>query len=152
MELRIELRPNCSLTPRAARIFFASMAAVALGIAGLFAARGLWPVLPFAGVELALLGAALLVSMHDGRRQEVIRILDDRIVIEKRDRKGSRRLEFSRYWARLALLAAPSAGHPSRLLLRSHGRQCEIGAFLTEDARLALKRRLESCLGRGSWI
>ncbi|MBA3564995.1 MAG: DUF2244 domain-containing protein [Gammaproteobacteria bacterium] len=143
----IELNPNCSLTPRAARIFFVSMAAVSLTIAGLFAAQGFWPVLPFAGAELALLGAALVVSMRNGRRQEVIHILDDRIVIEKHGRQGGYSVEFPRYWARVVLSQARRPGHPSRLMLRSHGRQCEIGRFLTEDARLALKRRIEASLG-----
>ena len=126
------------------------MATVSLGIASVFAAKGLWPVLPFAGAELALLWAAIEISMRRGRRREVIRILDDLIVVEKRDGRGRRRVEFARYWARLALVAAPRAGRPSRLLLRSHGRHCEIGRFLTEDARHALKRRLEGSLGRRS--
>jgi uncharacterized membrane protein len=150
VEQRIELSPNCSLTPRAARIFFASMATVSLGIASVFAAKGLWPVLPFAGAELVLLWAAIDVSMRRGRRREVIRILDDQIVVERLDDRGKHRVEFSRYWARLAIVAATRAGRPSRLLLRSHGRQCEIGRFLTEDARHALRRRLEGSLGRRS--
>lgn len=142
----IELSPNCSLTPRTARIFFVSVALASLTIAGLFTAGGFWPVLAFAGAELALLGAAILVCMHRSRRREVIYILDDRIVVERHGGPGSENVEFSRYWARVVLSEAPWAGHPSRLLLRSHGRQCEIGRFLTEDARRALKRRLEAGL------
>ncbi|CAN5143395.1 hypothetical protein BH24PSE2_BH24PSE2_05280 [soil metagenome] len=141
----IELSPNCSLTPRAARVFFSSMATVSLAIAGLFAAQGYWPVLPFAGAELALLGGALIASMRYGRQQEVIRILDDRVVVEKHGPQGGCMIEFSRYWARV-VLSATRPGQPARLLLRSHGRQCEIGRFLTEQDRLALKRRLEKSL------
>ena len=56
-EHRIELRPNCSLSPRGARLFVLSLAATTFGIAGFFAWQGYWPVLPFAGFEIGLLGA-----------------------------------------------------------------------------------------------
>jgi len=42
-EHRIELAPNCSLTPRSARLFVGSLALVTFGLAGFFAVRGLWP-------------------------------------------------------------------------------------------------------------
>ena len=43
---RIELVPNCSLTPQGARLFVGSLAFVTFGVAGFFAFQGLWPVLP----------------------------------------------------------------------------------------------------------
>ncbi len=49
---RIRLVPNCSLSVRAATLFFASLCATSFGIAALCAARGFWPVLPFAGGEM----------------------------------------------------------------------------------------------------
>jgi uncharacterized membrane protein len=42
---------------------------------------------------------------------------------------------------------APVAHWPSRLLLAAHGRSVEVGAFLTEDERIALKARLGGVLG-----
>ena len=58
--LRIEISPNCSLSVRGALGFFAGLCCVSLSIGGLMAARGFWPILPFFGLEMLLLGWALL--------------------------------------------------------------------------------------------
>ena len=65
-EHRIELSPNCSLTPRREHGWF--VGSLAVGdlrlVAGFLAAtRGLWPVLPFAGLEIGLLAWAVRASM-----------------------------------------------------------------------------------------
>jgi hypothetical protein len=62
LEYRIELAPNCSLTPQGARLFVGSLAAATFGLAGFLALRGLWPVLPFAGLEIGLLAWAVRSS------------------------------------------------------------------------------------------
>jgi hypothetical protein len=41
----------------------------------------------------------------------------------------------------------PEAGR-QRLLLSSHGRRLEIGAFLTDEERVELSRKLKVLLGR----
>jgi uncharacterized membrane protein len=38
--------------------------------------------------------------------------------------------------------------HPSRLTIESHGRQCELGNFLTEEERRGLALRLQRLIGR----
>jgi uncharacterized membrane protein len=54
--LTIQLSPNCSLTPRGAALFFGSICLVSFSIALAMTLKGLWPVFPFAGLEMALLG------------------------------------------------------------------------------------------------
>ena len=127
-EHRIELAPNCSLTPQGARLFVGSLALVTFTVAGWFAARGLWPVLPFAGVEIGLLAWAVRASL----------------------RRGSRRTVFPRHWSRVTLRDPRPAPHPSRLTIESHGRACEVGRFLTEDERRRLAARLERLVGKTS--
>jgi uncharacterized membrane protein len=61
-EQLIELRPNCSLSLRAAFLFFGFVCLTSFGIAGLMAAQGFWPVPPFAGLEMLVLGWALAIS------------------------------------------------------------------------------------------
>ena len=65
---RIELAPNCSLTPRSARRFVGGLALVTFMTAGFFALQGFWPILPFAGLEIGLLWWAVRASMRGGRR------------------------------------------------------------------------------------
>jgi len=40
--------------------------------------------------------------------------------------------------------------HPSRLVIESHGRACEVGRFLTEEERIGLAGRLRQLVGKSS--
>ena len=144
--LAIELIPNCSLTPRQAAGFFGSLCIVSFTIAGFFAARGLWPVLPFAGLEMAVLGWALGASLRRRRHTQTITVTDREIEVVTRDRRGARTAAFPRHWARVRLVQ-PRGGHPSRLVIESHGRACEIGGLLTEEERRGLHARLGRLVG-----
>jgi uncharacterized membrane protein len=130
-------------------LFFGITAGASLLIAGALAARGFWPVVPFAGLELFALGVALGLSVRRGRHREFVSVYSDRIVVEKGGDRIEERLELPRHWTRVELVRAPWRGHPSRLLLSGHGRRCEIGAALTEPERESLRLRLAELLGGG---
>jgi uncharacterized membrane protein len=147
---RIELSPNCSLSPQGARLFVGSLAAVTFAVAGFFALQGFWPVLPFAGIEIGLLAWAVRASMRRGSEREIIVVSEDEVVIERRAPSGSRRTVFPRHWARVTLRDPQPAQHPSRLVIESHGRACEVGRFLTEDERQRLATRLRRLVGKTS--
>ena len=53
-------------------MFFALAALPALGLALAFTLQGFWPILPFAGLELAALAIALRVSLGRRGQQQVI--------------------------------------------------------------------------------
>jgi uncharacterized membrane protein len=146
----IELAPNCSLTPRSARWFVGSLALVTFSVAGFFASRGLWPILPFAGLEIGLLAWAVHASMRSGSARELIVVSEDEVVVERRAPSGSRRTVFPRHWARVTLRGPQPARRPSRLTIESHGRALEVGRFLTEDERRSLAAQLERLVGRTS--
>lgn len=146
-----ELRPNSSLTNRAAAVFFLSVGGMCLGIAAGFTALGLWPILPFAGLEIAILGGALAASLGRGRAREYIRVNGREVLIRKtrgslwphrQSRPVTAEIAFVREWTRVELRRADNGHWPSRLLLRSRGRAIEVGAFLTEGEREGLRRRL----------
>jgi len=65
-------------------------------------------------------------------------------------RSGSRceQVVFPRHWAQVKLRRPASRLHPSRLVIESHGRQCEVGDFLTEEERRGLAQRLVRLIGR----
>ena len=138
---RIEITPNCSLSPRGARWFFASACAASLSIALPLSLIGYWPILPFAGLELAVLAWALHDSLRRGRWSQVVTITASHVRIGTRLDGNPVEVEFPRPWARVTLCTSRS-WHPSRLLIESSGRACEIGAFLTEEERRALHARL----------
>ena len=142
---RLMLTAPCSLTPRTARIFVASVAAATFAVAGFFTVQGFWPVLPFAGMEIALLSWAVRVSMRNGSRWQSITITADSVTIERHDVRGQRLSVFPRHWVRVKLHAPLAA--PQRLVLESQGRSCEVGEFLTEDERRGLAARLKQLVG-----
>jgi uncharacterized membrane protein len=146
--LSIEIRPNCSLTVRGARLFFASACVMPFGMGGFLALKGFWPILPFAGLEMAVLAWALKVSLERRFHSQTITVTESNVSVESRQRLGSERVVFPRHWAQVKL-RRPAAGlHPSRLTIESHGRRCELGSFLTEEERRGLALRLQRLIGR----
>lgn len=153
--LSIEIRPNCSLTVRGARMFFASACVVPFGMGGFLALKGFWPILPFAGLELALLAWALKVSLERRFHSETVTVTESDVSVESRTAGRSERVVFPRHWAQVKLRRPAARLHPSRLTIESHGRQCELGSFLTEEERRGLALRLARVIGRvdhsGAW-
>jgi uncharacterized membrane protein len=146
--LRIEICPNCSLSLRGARLFFAAACVVPFGVAGFLAIKGFWPVLPFAGLEMAVLGWALNTSMERRFHRQTIILTERDVSIESRERLRSEQVVFPRHWAQVKLRRPAANLHPSRLTIESHGRQCELGSFLTEEERRGLALRLQRLIGR----
>jgi uncharacterized membrane protein len=144
----ILLVPHCSLSARGARCFFGSVCCSSLGIGTFFALHGFWPILPFAGLEMVLLAVVLRLSMRRRLNTQCIRISEDQIEIELGEPRRQQRIVFPRHWAQVKLRHARSPWHPSRLSIQSHGRTCELGGFLTEEARCALAGRLRRSIGR----
>ncbi len=144
---RIELAPNCSLTPRTAAYFLVATGGLTLLIALVLAFKGLWPILPFAGAEVALLVWATRHSMRQGRDRETLEISETEVTIETLRREQRETTVFPRHWAKVRLHAPQQGLHPGRLTIESHGRACEVGRFLTEDERRGLGARLKQLIG-----
>ncbi len=115
------------------------MATVGIG----FAAMGAWLILPFSGGELLLLVVALRYSMRKTAAREVITIAADTIRIEHHSGGTIRSVEVPRYWARIDW--SPKGG--GRLLIGSHGKWFEIGAFLGEEEKQRLAKALKQEAG-----
>jgi uncharacterized membrane protein len=146
--LTIRLAPNCSLSPRGAVAFFGLICAVSFTIATTLAIKGLWPVFPFAGLEMLVLGWALTASLRRRHYSQTITLSEDCVAVETRFQGSREQIEFPRHWAQVKLRHADTRLHPSRLTIESHGRSYEVGSFLTEEERRALAARLTRSVGR----
>ena len=142
----IDLAPHCSLSPRGALLFFASVCVVTLGVAGVAALLGFWPVLPFAGAEMLLLGWALHANMQRRFERESIDVSETEVVIEY-SLGTPRRVVFPRHWARVKIRRPKSPLHRGQLVIESHGRAHEVGKFLTEEERRHLAAELRRLIG-----
>ena len=142
----IDLSPNCSLSSRGAVIFFASVCFPTFSVAGVATLLGFWPVLPFAGAEMLLLGWALYTNMQRRHDHETIDVSETQVVVEY-SRGETKRFVFPRHWARVKIRRPKSPLHRSRLVIESHGRGCEVGQFLTEEERHQLAAQLRCLIG-----
>lgn len=145
---RFVLRPNRSMTWRQTQKFYALISSVTLVVACGFALLGFWPVLPFAGLELLVLGIGFWVCAASGRATEVISI-GETIIVEKGTHTPQCVWQAPRAWAQVALQQPRLAWYPSRLVLRSHGREVPLGDFLGEEERRELAGKLKGLVGTG---
>ncbi len=141
---RFLIRPNCSLPWRGVVRFYIGMVIVSFSIAIAFAMQGAWMILPFAGLEMLVLGCALYVVARRVYCWQTISIYHDHIEVVEHDPTRHRQQTFQRAWARVKLERARINGHPPRLTIGSHGRAVEIGGYLAdgEKQRLALELSL----------
>lgn len=131
------LKPNRSLSRRGLRRLIMALVMLALMTAGLGAWQGNVFAPLFALVESAAMVYALRVAWRAGDRSERITIDGSSLVI--RSLPSRRLVRFQSYWVRV-LLDKGNGRH--RLLLSSHGRNLEIGAFLAEQERIELSGKL----------
>lgn len=149
LETRFVLGPNASLSVRGAWTFMLWVGSATLGAATWCAIHGFWPVLPFAGLELAAVGWALAVSMRRNRYREVVSFERDRVRIEFGvvGRGASAQVELPRAWTRAWIERDSEQRHaPTRLVLGSSGQRVIVGRCLTDDEREALAVRFGTLL------
>ena len=143
---RFLIRPNCSLPWRDVVRFYLGMLLVSFSIAIAFAMKGAWLILPFAGLEMLVLGIALYTVARRATNWQEISIHGDRISIIERDSGQEQAQSFQRAWAQVVHERAAINGYPSRLTIRSHGRSIEVGRCLNEDEKRYLAEQLNRAL------
>lgn len=139
---RIVIQPNASLTRQGAIAFISSLAVIVFVIAAGFARVGMWLVFPFAGLEILLLIFVFRHLLKSGRRKQVIYIDDDMVRVEEGCGGPEHECKFRKPFTSVVFEPAKIRGYPSRLFLRSAGKQVQIGEVLNEDERQALSRHL----------
>ena len=132
------IRPNQSLSWRGVLWVYAAVALCLLGMSVAFVLRGFWPVLPFAGLELLVLGVAFYLCISRSQWREIVSLDADVVRVEKGRRHAEERWECPSFWAQVQLEKSPTTWYPSRLMISYQGRGVEIGRFLCDDERAAL--------------
>jgi len=128
------------------------MTACLLGIGIVFAIHGYWPVLPFAGLEVVVLGAAFYLCLSRSQQREVVTVNDNLVTVDKGRRQPEQHWECPRAWARVIMERSPIAWYPSRLSVAFQGRRVEIGQFLNEGDRQSLAAELQGAIRQGCWL
>lgn len=133
------MKRNCAISPRQLGVFYLSLLLASLCIAGVFAYFGAWMVLPFAGLELLVLGAALYVYARHAADYEYVELEDTGLLrIEQASAYVLKRYEWNASWVRLVYDGAPQ----SLVSLRSKGQSVDIGKFLLAHQRADFAKEL----------
>jgi uncharacterized membrane protein len=138
--------PHRSLTRKGALIVVGGLAMVTAAVAFRFWLLGAWPVLMFSFVDIPLLVVLLTINQRRARASELIMLDTTQLTVIRTDPAGRRQREsLPAAWLRVDLNASKGI---SRVVLCSHGRQCEVGAFLHEPDKVSLFDALNSALHR----
>jgi len=124
------------------KVAFSALATLTVSIALVFAAQGLWLVLPYAAVECFAIGAAYWWIMRE--RDDFERITRDGDLVRVRTRISGfeRTQDFNRFWVSVQVIE--SGVGRCQLVLSSHGNHFEIGRLLPPEKRRGLADQIRS--------
>ena len=111
---------------------------IALPLVGLLGTPALWGLLPFVAAALGGIWWALRRNSRDRAIVETLTLTRTEIHLSHRKPDGSRSdWQANPHWV-VVTLHATGGPVPNYLTLRGNGREVELGAFLSEDERIAL--------------
>jgi uncharacterized membrane protein len=136
--------PHRSLTPKGILAVAGAFLVLTVVVAVRFWIWGAWPVAVFSFVELPVLAILLTINQRRARASELIMLDATHLKVVRTDASGRCQQEaLPAAWLRIDL---DSTKGRSRILASSHGRGCEVGAFLHEPDRVSLFDALKSAL------
>jgi uncharacterized membrane protein len=144
---RLLVLPHRSLTHAGLWLFLALQGVAMAGFAGLAAWRGNVFAPGFAVLDWCVVAYVLSCVWRRSAAGEVIALSASGLEVTRMDGSAPP-LRFHPYWVRAELLPGRHFGWASRLVLRSHGREVEIGKFLNEAERAVLARQLDELLAQ----
>ena len=128
------------MSPAGLAKVFAALALLVLAIGAGFATMGAWLILPFAGLEVLLLGAAYVLYARHAADYERIELDAGRVTVEVAE--GARTARYEMDGAKVSL-------EEGRVVLRDAKEKLEIGRYLGAEARAEVAAALEKKLIQG---
>jgi uncharacterized membrane protein len=136
------LKRHCSLRPAQLGWFYVSLCVLSLGIAGFFWMQGATMVMPFAWLELVVVGIAFLVYARHASDGEKIVLQGGQLVVELENAGRTQRAEFNREWVRVE----PRHGDGSLIEVSCQGRSVQVGRHVRPELRPALAKEIRFAL------
>lgn len=148
-EQRLHLWPHRSLTQRGFVWFIGVTAAlIAVPLIATIGSPVLWALLPFLVAAVWAIWFALRKNGRDRDIVEDLVLTPGQVTLTRHGPRGRRQdWEANPYWLRVTLHKT-GGPVPNYLTLKGEGREVELGAFLSEEERVALKEELEARLHR----
>ncbi len=146
----LHLWPHQSLPPKGfAGFILGTFAMILIPLLPLLGSVLLWGLLPFLLLAVGGIWYALARSRRNAQILEVLTLTADRAhLVRHNPDGGAQQWACNRHWA-TAQMHETDGPVPHYVTLRGGGREVEIGAFLSEDERIALYRELAGALRPG---
>lgn len=141
------LQRNCALSPRQVALAYAvlCMGSLAVSLAVLLL-HGIWVVLAFSLLELALVGLALLIYARHALDHEHIALSDACLLVECVEADRHRQARLDPLWTRVSMDNEHDEHRRTLIRLESRGTRVEVGRFVTEARRRQVERELRQAL------
>ena len=133
MEYLLIAQPNRSASWRVNKIVIAAFALWLGLIATVFGVIGLWPIIPFAGLEVAALGAALYYVCWKLQQRHVLRFRENRLILEKGFYYPRFTWRFGLDAVSLSVEVQQHPWDPLKIFLCCRDEQIPLGNFLNKD-------------------
>ena len=143
-DVRIMARGNFSLGPGGLIGLLVALTVVTLGLAGVLAWQGYWPVLLIAMIQITLVVWVLIRAWERAWISEIIVVRPEWIDVTQQRHKRRRHSRLEAAWAVVEQECSEVAWYGPRIFLRSRGTRVELGRFLTVDE----KNQLADCVRR----
>ena len=136
--LMIIARPNQSATLNTNVQVLLALSIPVLGIAVVFALLGAWLILPFAGLELLALAAALYRVKWQQQYRQVITVSADSVWIDKGHHTLCQHWQFSRHSTGLTITTEHHPWDGPQLCVHDRNESVTLGEFLNREDSLQL--------------
>ena len=142
----IVIKPNKSSTWRANLYALIAISIPSLGAGIGFALLGAWPILPFAGLELIALGAALYYVNWNLEYRQVVTVSERNVKIEKGYFIPKRSWLWEREDTAVNVINAKNQWEGPSLWLHNRESRTSLGEFLSKEEAEDLLKRLRAHL------
>jgi uncharacterized membrane protein len=142
----VTFKPNCSLTQSGKVRVVLLLTVIPCCIAIGFSLLGAWMVLPFVGIEIFALAYAFYYVNSHASDFERISIEGDSLLVERCTGQYVSQYQLNPYWASVVRHEQPNG--ELRLGLLSHGKEIEVGRYLTRKQLESLAEQLQKRTGK----
>lgn len=142
--VQLALSPNKSMSWQTNKKILLAMFMVNMSIAAGWAYMGAWPVLPFAGLEVALVGLGMYYACWKLNFKEVMTISSHSFRLQKGVYFPKQEWSWPRQQVKLIKIPNTYRMSPAKFLLTSKHESVEIGAFLSLAEKKQLSKELTS--------
>jgi uncharacterized membrane protein len=145
---QIVLKPNYSWSWRYNLYLLYTLMGISITMSIGFLLMGAWIILPYSLLELVVVAACMHYCVWQCNKREVITVSEHDVHIEKGVNKPSEIWDYHRLWAKFLVQKPRHPWDPAIVSIRSHGKETELGSFLSKPDKTELIRQLKRVVPR----